>query len=155
MKIRNGFVSNSSSSSFIVIGNESLTIPKFNGNELNIPEDFGGETEFGWGIETLSDFGSKLNFTYIQTTYKDGEEPLLNKALEAAEGHSNIWRSLLEGVLKDKFGVDKINWDIDGYIDHQSAAGEGENTEMFDSVHNMEQFLFAEDSCINLDNDNH
>lgn len=164
MKIRNSFVSNSSSSSFIVIGTGRLSIPEHNRNDLNVPWDFGGETEFGWGPTTHYDFGSRLNFAYLQTQYinRNGD-PLLQKALEHTEGHANSWLNMLEIVLRKNMSVTKINWDLSldyedtgyGYIDHQSCAAEGSNTEMFDSIEELERFLFAEDSMIEEDNDNH
>ena len=122
MKIRNGFVSNSSSSSFIVIRDTSIKIPKFDTNKLCFPADFpGSTTEFGWGPEEISDFASKVNFAYIQTFY-------INK--ERAEK----WRYMIESVLIEnidnleaveflittEFSSEEANekW---GYIDHQSA----------------------------------
>lgn len=166
MKIRNGFVSNSSSSSFIVIGTGKRSIPEHNSNILRVPQDFGGNTEFGWGPDTHYDFGSRLNFAYMQTQYaaKNGDI-LLQKALEHTEGHSNVWLNMLEAALRKNMGVTNIEWEIDvddysstgisGYIDHQSNAREGSNTELFDSMEQLESFLFAEDSLIEEDNDNH
>lgn len=156
MKIRNGFVSNSSSSSFIVIRDTSIKIPKFDTNKLCFPADFpGSTTEFGWGPEEISDFASKVNFAYIQTFY-------INK--ERAEK----WRYMIESVLIEnidnleaveflittEFSSEEANekW---GYIDHQSAACEGSNTEIFDSKEALFNFFFSEDSYIQLDNDNH
>ncbi|MFW6002511.1 MAG: hypothetical protein ACOCQD_04150 [archaeon] len=164
MKIRNGFVSNSSSSSFIVIGTGNLSIPEHNRADLNVPQDFGGQVEFGWGPETYYDFGSRLNFAYMQTQYaSQNGDPLLQKALEHTQGHANSWLHMLEAVLRKNLGVTTINWNLDvddysgdgGYIDHQSNAREGENTEMFNSIDELERFLFAEDSMIEEDNDNH
>ena len=58
-----------------------------------------------------------------------------------------IWK------LTDSYEGEKgMEW---GYIDHQSSASEGENTEIFESEDTLKHFLFGKGSCIVLDNDNH
>ena len=145
MKIRNGFVSNSSSSSFIVIGSGTKIIPHCLG-ELFVPGDFGGNTEFGWEVEMYDSFGDRLNFAYIQATY------------------NSEWLEMLEEVIKENMNVTSINWNITtkwddkekvhGYIDHQSSACDNRNVEMFDSKEDLCDFLFCTDSYIQGDNDN-
>lgn len=136
MKRRTGFVSNSSSSSFIVIGDGEIITPETRDKTLKVPEDLGGETEFGWGPATHTDIGSRINFSYLQTEY-DGKN-----------------QEMLENVIKEHLNVDTIEWSVDGYIDHQSSAHEGENLEMFESEDILKKFLFASDSLIEEDNDN-
>jgi len=159
MKIRTGFVSNSSSSSFLTIGTGKFTIPIINSHILTVPDDTGGEFEFGWGPANHYDFGSKLNFAYLQSLYKfQNQEPLLDKALQAIEGHSNKWLLMIEEVLKKHLCISSIIWNLSfdtGYIDHQSCAAEDSNTEIFESIETLEDFLFREDSFITEDNDNY
>lgn len=137
MKRRNGFVSNSSSSSFIVIGDANLYIPELTVETLRIPGTFGGEEAFGWQVATYDDLGSRLNFCVLQS--EDNKE----------------YREMLETVLKEVFTIDSIHYNVDGYIDHASSAREQENTEMFDSEENLKRFLFSHDSLIENDNDNY
>lgn len=153
VKIRNGFVSNSSSSSFIVINNKTYAKLHDEINNvdisqpLRVPQTFGGETEFGWEKVKYEEIGSKINFAYIQ-----------------AEVLGQEYIDMLERVLLDEFKVPSVefnitdDWDdeekIWGYIDHQSSASEGENTEIFDNEAILKNFLFTEGSYIQGGNDN-
>jgi len=162
MKIRSGFVSNSSSSSFIVI--TSITSgdyihklrKKFEGQSLVIDKDF-GETEFGWQFEKYSDFGSKIIFAYLQAAYMT----IYRKDTDSGQQ----WLNMLEKVIKDKLKISEIVWNISAeydspegkdhaYIDHQSASYEGKNTDMFDDENSLTNFLFNPQSYIETGNDN-
>lgn len=152
MKIRFGFISNSSSTSFVVIKEDNKIPNKILPFELVIGEF--GETEFGWQQERYDDIHSKINFAYLQAI--DIEEN--------NEARSKKWLGMLYEVLK-KHGAINItsvitdDWtESDGtysYIDHQSSASEGRNTEIFDSEKDLENFIFGEKSYIQCDNDNH
>lgn len=169
MKIRHGFVSNSSSSSFVVINaltDEGFYIRKLKenleGTQLVVDRNF-GETKFGWSSEEYYDFGSKVIFAYLQANYLADCE-FINSPECIKQGKR--WLAMLEKVLKDKLKITDIVWNITtqygekaegkdhAYIDHQSASIEGSNTEMFDSEESLTNFLFNPTSYIQTGNDN-
>jgi len=72
---------------------------------------------------------------------------------------------MLNRVLKRYLKVKNIHWDGVSleynektkdycYIDHQSSATEGMNTEIFDSEDQLKNFLFSSNSYIQGGNDN-
>jgi hypothetical protein len=68
MKIRTDFVSNSSSSSFIVISNKNLEKLDFYGQTITVPSSEHGNCEFGWQFKEYYSFGAKLNFCALLIT---------------------------------------------------------------------------------------
>jgi hypothetical protein len=145
MKARRCFVSNSSSSSFVFIGNNGDCSRRVKA----LVEDgililgTQGENEFGWGPETISDVFSMINFAKLQVI----------------NGSNPHWGVMLDDVIKEATGCTEIIWDEkltdEGYIDHQSSSSDGSNTEIFADEDTLRRFLFCTDSEIVLDNDNH
>lgn len=151
MKTRQAFVSNSSSSSFIIISNTGLmdsdTIDKLFSDKELVIDGSQGETEFGW-YGYYNNVFDRINFSYIQANY-------------VKDTHPN-WIPMLEKVIKDNTKVETIIWKMPthpegyAYIDHQSASYEDDtcNTEMFNSESDLTKFIFGKDSCIECGNDN-
>lgn len=141
MKKRITFISNSSSSSFIVISDYELD--QLNEDVSLLVPTNKGEYEFGWQQRRYNDFYSKLNFCVLQ-------------CLEIWNTNGEEWFEMLKEVVKDKLNLNlELDKHTTGYIDHQSSASEGSNTEMFYSKHDLAQFLFSSYSYIENDNDNH
>ena len=146
MKIRAGFVSNSSSSSFIVVGLK--TDYDYSDYEYNLSS---GVCEFGWGPERLFDITSRINWVMV---------------LAKTEEDFNLIERVLKSVLKKKqykkdfnFFKDrllnhdgKLNDYTYAYIDHQSKC---DTENLFKDENKMKAFIFNEDSFIQLDNDNY
>lgn len=135
MKIRTGFVSNSSSTSFIIISDSCNEDPK-NFNIKDKTLKISGFYEFGWNIELHYDFNSKAAFCYLQC--KDNSEHL----------------NLLNAVIIDYLGCSKVIWDVDNdsYIDHQSMYTE---SSVFKFKYNfIKHFLFSTKSFLQMGSDN-
>lgn len=145
MKIRAGFVSNSSSSSFVVVGKE-ITQDMIDAWPKSVVVGETGETEFGWGPGRCTHHMDRLNFAVLQTQY-----------IGSGDDWYEMIKSVLqeEGITIERDLIRENSSDVYAYIDHQSSAIEGENTEIFDDKYALRHFLFSDESFIQLDNDNH
>lgn len=165
MKERDGFVSNSSSCSFIISDKRervSLDLKgidkkyKNSNGKLYVPTVLGNQ-EFGWA-GTYTDIYSRINWVcaQIESLYSDGDKKLKDKSV-------NLWKMFVrvcesngvrivpnpefDPVLKDRDYV---------YIDHQSQAKNNERyLEIFESDKKLADFVFGKNSKIICDNDNH
>ena len=170
MKIRNGFVSNSSSSSFTVsnvrMGYDMIQPTR---NDIYIIGNE-GETEFGWGEYAIRDVHSRINWAFIQAAYlikqdKKPEDIFCIRTMPLKYNKSCREMNMLLDLIKENSKIKEVSSNITqkwesknkkyGYIDHQSASYEGVNLEIFKSKESLRDFIFGRDSIIFLDNDNH
>ncbi|MFA5135246.1 MAG: hypothetical protein WC505_05710 [Patescibacteria group bacterium] len=151
MKIRTGFVSNSSSSSFVVIDMAHEPETSRLGQTYYVGEY--GELEFGWQHDR-HDGDSLINFAYMQAMYSPNHPEwmaMLDKVMRECTGATEIINRICIGYQDDT----ELGWLKRGYIDHQSSSEEGQNTEIFDDENTLKHFLFSPGSYIETDNDNH
>lgn len=159
MKIRSRFVSNSSSSSFIVLGSGGPS----QSNERNLRAFlkrfvegntfvYDPETCFGWNFELYDDWISRFDWAMLQTYYH----------LYDAQ-HAYYYETMLDFVREYCPSVEKLvirsdyaeEWEDDeptGYIDHQSIGGS--NAEFLETVETTKDFILSDNSFVCGQNDN-
>ena len=145
MKIRSCFVSNSSSSSFIVVGN-SLKKDK-----ISMRPWKHGELEFSYG--DWYDPDSKLNFLMLQRGYTD-DYHMTEMLKEFCEKHHidyDEYEKFITGCLESRF---EDNAYPSAYIDHQSVVDEDDDMNMlFDNMDYLERFVLDDNSVLSMRRD--
>ena len=164
MKFRTDFVSNSSSSSFIVISNSGIQQHEFAKQDVSIPSDsFGGCTQFWWQFKQYHDFWSKLNWCAIcindmkAIEKRESSQEKMKRTVGNPWFDSKAMTAMLKKVCKEKFGlkVKVVATDYHSSIDHSSTIRERpENGRMFQTEQMLLDFLGNSSSYIDNGNDN-
>ena len=155
MKYRNGFVTNSSSSHYIVSHDnvvESIHAPLETMGGVDGVITIQGD-EYGWSGDTRSSPDEKLSYIVSILHSKFGDEFLecdkLSLIREAVFEHTGCY---LE-VAKNESGYYPY-----GYVDHQSTDVLDEYFDIADVVKfkaRILEFIFSSDYSVVIDNDNH
>lgn len=157
MRIRSGFVSNSSSTSYVVINREGSIekVPEYafsqETGELLIPCEQGSHNFSGeeiWYNTTLD----RINFAFCQLLYLCGETFPPEKDSDDYEEYEMFLEALgMEGYSPKFIMTEKeakyeqqsiYGMSFDFYIDHSSSAVEGQNLEIFNNARDLHDFLF-------------
>lgn len=169
MKMRNDFVSNSSSSSFIVIsktGKDQTNDIKrdFKNRHVHVIPHYNYKHDFGWETVVTSSFEDKLNFVGLQLLYL--LEMKISNLICKPEPNQYAWHSKYEGkfdeyylmtkkVCKEKFGFEiELNKDLLNIGTYVRNEGSNELIEHYISM-NYDFYIdhqsnISENSCAEM-----
>ena len=133
---KNVFETNSSSSHSIEMGEKTDTYSTIYPDKEGVIR-LGGY-EFGWGQEEYDYAEAKASYVAMEN-------------LQYAGSESYASQLMLEELLLEHTGAERIEYDLSGYIDHQSV---GLARETFSTKEELKDFIFGNARLI-IDNDNH
>lgn len=149
MKVRNGFVSNSSSSSFIVIEGEAKM--PFPNKDVSYEIGKDATYDFGWESMEYTDSDDKICWCYLQLLYMQRDKD--PREVEYRKMFFDILSEVYTSVKTDM--IEELYQEYVAYIDHQSVYRENsENIKMFENKDTLRRFLFSSESYIQGGNDN-
>lgn len=172
MKIRQGFVSNSSSSSFILIDHAfSVSDEKYKRDFENFRSwlsehvywsserqafffRYVPDSEFGWEQTLYNEWWEKFDFMLLQVKLTGRSDEEYGKHHETLLAwFQQFDPSIKYIIIPEEYTDDDsgVEYHI-GYIDHQSVGDE--NLSMLESVDTINKFIFSEKSYILNGNDN-
>ena len=163
MKIRSCFVSNSSSSSFIVYG-EGETDEKVERNVKSYISRhvhngtfyYNPNSSFGWEFEVHTDWLTKFDWAFLQMWYHAYDSNYVyyyDTFLEFLKMYCpEIERIELNRFYDTEYPTEDFDDEPVGYIDHQSIGGE--NAEFLEDIRGLRYFILSDKSFICNQNDN-
>lgn len=173
MKIRNDFVTNSSSSSYIVSFDKNIVPDSFIEEGIKKVREYidnlnmdiyevgrTDETEFGWRWEIYKSFFSKVNYLCMQIIINSGSKDR-DWGPEDLDSKVERVKELLEEILQEELGL-KLNYEYataaiqewEMTIDHQSSFCENDVDPVFLNKESLKRFLFSPYMYIVQGNDN-
>lgn len=143
------FETNSSSSHSLTMGAGDLVEAPFPREILRQGFVELSAGEFGW--EWFRYYTPLNKLTYLFTQITDGQVPGSIDALCEVSAEA----AMLREVVKEYSGCDLRLLKSEGYIDHQSARGDGATgLKLFRDKDTLKAFVFGASSCIQTGNDN-